>query len=185
MGTDAQGRRVDFRNTIVIMTSNLGAQYNLGADRNDEGDAEEERKKTRAHHLEAIRRHFAPEFINRIDEIIVFNPLQMASMRPITDIQMNEVEKLINSEGRSVQLRVSEAARDWLSQMGFSKQYGARPLKRCVQNLVMKPLSVLILEGKIHDSALVEIDYDFDADKLKFEVHKIIDAEAEIVHASS
>merc|ERR1712087_840811 len=120
MGTDAQGRRVDFRNTIVIMTSNLGAQYNLGADRNEEGDAEEERKKTRAHHLEAIRRHFAPEFINRIDEIIVFNPLQMASMRPITDIQM------------------SEAARDWLSQMGFSKQYGARPLKRCVQNLVMK-----------------------------------------------
>jgi len=184
--TDAQGRRVDFRNTIVIMTSNLGALYDLKKDGDIMGDDEEsireEESKTREAAMEAVRRHFAPEFVNRIDDIIVFNRLRMDSMRPICEIQITNLQKMINAEGRNITLTVSDAAKDWLSQMGFSKQYGARPLKRCIQNLLLKPLSFEILSGNIKDSSIVNVDYDFNADKLKFEIHNLDEAEIENQH---
>lgn len=181
--TDAQGHRVDFRNTVIIMTSNLGAMYDLKKDGDVLGDDEEsireEEMKTREVSMDAVRRHFAPEFVNRIDDIIVFGRLRMDNMRPICDIQMKNLQHLINAEGRNITLNVSDAAKDWLSQMGFSKQYGARPLKRCIQNLLMKPLSFEILSGNIKDSSIVNVDYDFDGDKLKFDIHNLDEAEIE------
>lgn len=184
--TDAQGRRVDFRNTIVIMTSNLGALYDLKKDGDimgeDEESIREEESKTREAAMDAVRRHFAPEFVNRIDDIIVFNRLRMSSMLPICEIQIANLQKMINAEGRNITLTVSDAAKDWLSQMGFSKQYGARPLKRCIQNLLLKPLSFEILSGNIKDSSIVHVDYDFEGDKLKFDIHNLDEAEIQNQH---
>ena len=181
--TDAQGRKVDFRNTVVIMTSNLGAVYEHFTKEKDnlmdEYDEEKE-KEIRNIHMDAVRRHFAPEFVNRIDEIIVFNRLKMEHMRPICDIQIEGVQALINQDGSNVTLSVSDAAKDYLSQMGFSKQYGARPLKRCIQTMLLKPLALNILEGRIKDNSIVDVDYDFNADKLKFEFKNL--EEAAIVH---
>jgi len=178
--TDAQGRRVDFRNTIVIMTSNLGAMYNFDA-KETGGDTEEydeeKEKEIVGVHLDAVRRHFAPEFINRIDDIIVFNRLKMEHMRPICDIQIKNVQMLINQDGGNVTLNVSDAAKDYLSQMGYSKQYGARPLKRCIQTLLLKPLSLDILNGNITESSIVDIEYDFNGDKLKFDIKNLNEAE--------
>merc|ERR1712039_492634 len=107
---------------------------------------------------------------------------RMSSMLPICEIQIANLQKMINAEGRNITLTVSEAAKDWLSQMGFSKQYGARPLKRCIQNLLLKPLSFEILSGSIKDSSIVQVDYDFNGDKLKFEIHNLDEAEIENQH---
>eukprot|EP00485_Elphidium_margaritaceum_P006083 CAMPEP_0202699712 /NCGR_PEP_ID=MMETSP1385-20130828/12921_1 /ASSEMBLY_ACC=CAM_ASM_000861 /TAXON_ID=933848 /ORGANISM="Elphidium margaritaceum" /LENGTH=822 /DNA_ID=CAMNT_0049356711 /DNA_START=197 /DNA_END=2665 /DNA_ORIENTATION=- len=192
--TDAQGRKVDFRNTIVIMTSNLGAIYNIDMDMGDDSDElggddtgedgvvdTEKEKRVIDMHMEAVKRHFPPEFINRIDEVIVFNRLRMKHMRPICDLQIKNIQQILNQDGRLVRLNVSDAAKDWLSQMGFSKQYGARPLKRCLQDQIMKPLSVLILQGKIGDASQVDVDYDFNADTLKFDVTNYNEKEKEIM----
>jgi len=192
--TDAQGRKVDFRNTIVIMTSNLGAIYNIDMDMGDDSDElggddtgedgvvdTEKEKRVIDMHMEAVKRHFPPEFINRIDEVIVFNRLRMKHMRPICDLQIKNIQQILNQDGRLVRLNVSDAAKDWLSQMGFSKQYGARPLKRCLQDQIMKPLSVLILQGKIGDASQVNVDYDFNADTLKFDVTNYNEKEKEIM----
>merc|ERR1712113_604295 len=162
-----------------------GAMYNFNQNMDDEtadvdgmNDYDEEKEKEiRSVHLDAVRRHFAPEFINRIDDIIVFNRLKMEHMRPICDIQINNLQELLNQDGKSIKLNVSTAAKDYLSQMGFSKQYGARPLKRCIQNLLLKPLSFEILSGNINDSSIVNVDYDFNADKLKFDIHNLDEAE--------
>lgn len=177
--TDSHGRRVDFRNTIVIMTSNLGAMYNFNQNVDETQDVdgndydEEKEKEIRNVHLDAVRRHFAPEFVNRIDDIIVFNRLKMENMRPICDIQINNLQELLNQDGQNIKLNVSTAAKDYLSQMGYSKQYGARPLKRCIQNLLLKPLSINILQGNIKDTSIINVDYDFNADKLKFDIDNI------------
>merc|ERR1712176_74278 len=93
----------------------------------------------------------------------------MGHMRPICDIQIEQVQQLMGQDGGNVTLSVSDAAKDYLSQMGYSKQYGARPLKRCIQSLLLKPLATSILEGRIKDNSIVAVDYDFNADKLKFD----------------
>jgi len=166
---------------VVIMTSNLGAMYDFDSNKNDKDDDDETKEKEmRQVHLDAVRRHFAPEFVNRIDEIIVFNRLKMEHMRPICDIQMREVQALINQDGNNVLLNVTDAAKDYLAQMGYSKQYGARPLKRCIQSMVLKPLAVSILDGRIKDNSIVDIDYDFNEDKLRF-AFKNLDEPAVIV----
>jgi len=184
--TDAQGRRVDFRNTIVIMTSNLGAMYNFDEFNQQkeeemmqmEPDMDDEKEKEIVNmHLDAVRRHFPPEFINRIDDIVVFNRLKMQHMRPICDIQIRRLQAIINQDGGMVTLNVSDAAKDWLSQMGYSRQYGARPLKRCIQKELMKPLSLHILDGRINDTSIVNVDYDFNADTLKFDIQNLQETE--------
>ncbi|MDT8759874.1 ATP-dependent chaperone ClpB [Sphingomonas psychrotolerans] len=148
--TDGQGRTVDFSNTIVILTSNLGSQFltNL-ADGQKVEDVEPQV-------MEIVRAHFRPEFLNRLDEIILFHRLAAEHMAPIVDIQVGRVGKLLAD--RKVKLDLTDAARAWLGRVGYDPVYGARPLKRAVQRYLQDPLADLILRGEVKDGATVHID---------------------------
>ncbi len=147
MLTDGQGRKVDFRNTIVIMTSNLGAHAAIDV------TSEAERAEVMQ---EALRRHFPPELINRIDEVITFNQLTKENMRPIVDIQIRNVQKLLDE--KRIVLQVSDQVKDWLATVGFDPAYGARPLKRAISTHLLQPLSQAILSGKVLESSIVRVD---------------------------
>ncbi|WP_174287228.1 ATP-dependent chaperone ClpB [Sphingomonas bacterium] len=148
--TDGQGRTVDFTNTLIILTSNLGSQYlaNLG-----EG---EDVAAVEPQVMEIVRGHFRPEFLNRLDEIILFHRLGQAQMAPIVDIQIGRVGKLLAD--RKVTLDLTDAARMWLGRVGYDPVYGARPLKRAVQRYLQDPLADLILRGAVKDGATVRVD---------------------------
>ncbi|HJS41097.1 MAG TPA: ATP-dependent chaperone ClpB [Sphingomicrobium sp.] len=148
--TDGQGRTVDFTNTIIILTSNLGSQYlaNLG----DDDDVE----KVEPQVMEVVRGHFRPEFLNRLDEIILFHRLSQAHMGPIVDIQVERLQQLL--EDRKISLDLSDAARAWLGRVGYDPVYGARPLKRAIQKYLQDPLADAILAGKVHDGQTVKVD---------------------------
>ncbi len=148
--TDGQGRTVDFSNTIIILTSNLGSQY-LAALGDDEGV-----EKVEGQVMEVVRSHFRPEFLNRLDEIILFHRLGQAHMGPIVDIQMMRLGKLL--EDRKIRLELSDAARAWLGRVGYDPVYGARPLKRAVQKYLQDPLADAILAGTLSDGATVKVD---------------------------
>ena len=148
--TDGQGRTVDFSNTIIILTSNLGSQY-LAALGEDEGV-----EKVEPQVMEVVRSHFRPEFLNRLDEIILFHRLGQAHMGPIVDIQMMRLGKLL--EDRKIRLELSDAARAWLGRVGYDPVYGARPLKRAVQKYLQDPLADAILAGSVQDGATVRVD---------------------------
>jgi ATP-dependent Clp protease ATP-binding subunit ClpB len=141
--TDGQGRTVDFRNTLIIMTSNLGAEYLV------QQTGDEDPEIVRARVLDVVRGHFRPEFLNRVDEILVFHRLKREHMATIVDIQMERLQKLLDE--RQINLTLDAAAREWLATEGYDPAYGARPLKRVIQKNVQDPLSELILEGKIKD----------------------------------
>jgi ATP-dependent Clp protease ATP-binding subunit ClpC len=157
--TDGQGRLVDFRNTVVIMTSNLGTAYTrqggaLGflrtEDNGDEGtDANREIEK-------ALRKTFRPEFINRVDEIIIFSNLTVEDVERIVDLQMGEIAERLKERGLAVEL--TDAARQWLAREGFDPQFGARPLRRALQRHVESPLSVQLLRGEFESGDLVGVD---------------------------
>jgi ATP-dependent Clp protease ATP-binding subunit ClpB len=148
--TDGQGRTVDFSNTIIILTSNLGSQYlaTVGED--------EEVSKVESQVMEVVRAHFRPEFLNRLDEIILFHRLGHAHMGPIVDIQVQRLQKLL--EDRKIRLELTDAARAWLGRVGYDPVYGARPLKRAVQKYVQDPLADLILAGEVQDGSTVRVD---------------------------
>ena len=148
--TDGQGRTVDFSNTLIILTSNLGSQYlaNLG-----EG---EDVASVEPQVMEVVRGHFRPEFLNRLDEIILFHRLGQAQMAPIVDIQVGRVGKLLAD--RKVTLDLTDAARLWLGRVGYDPVYGARPLKRAVQRYLQDPLADMILRGEVKDGASVLVD---------------------------
>ncbi len=148
--TDGQGRTVDFTNTIIILTSNLGSQYlaSLGED-----DAVE---KVEPQVMEVVRAHFRPEFLNRLDEIILFHRLGAGHMGPIVDIQIARLQKLL--EDRKIKLELTDAARAWLGRVGYDPVYGARPLKRAVQKYLQDPLADKILAGEIPDGSSVTVD---------------------------
>ena len=148
--TDGQGRTVDFTNTLIILTSNLGSQYlaNLGDD--------EDVEKVEGQVMEVVRGHFRPEFLNRLDEIILFHRLGQAHMGPIVDIQVGRLQQLLDD--RKIRLELSEAARAWLGRVGYDPVYGARPLKRAVQKYLQDPLADAILAGTIHDGQTVKVD---------------------------
>src|SRR3954447_18431806 len=148
--TDGQGRTVDFTNTIIILTSNLGSQYlaALGED--------EPVEKVEPQVMEVVRGHFRPEFLNRLDEIILFHRLGVGHMGPIVDIQIARLGKLL--EDRKITLELTDAARAWLGRVGYDPVYGARPLKRAVQKYLQDPLADKILAGEIADGALVRAD---------------------------
>ena len=148
--TDGQGRVVDFSNTLIILTSNLGSQY-LAALGDDE-DVE----KAEPQVMEVVRAHFRPEFLNRLDEIILFHRLSQANMAPIVDIQVARLGKLLAD--RKITLDLTEAARNWLGRVGYDPVYGARPLKRAVQRHLQDPLAELILRGEVKDGANVKVD---------------------------
>ncbi|MDQ4420779.1 ATP-dependent chaperone ClpB [Sphingobium sp. DEHP117] len=147
--TDGQGRTVDFTNTIIVLTSNLGSQFiaNLG-----EG---EDVEKVEPQVMDVVRAHFRPEFLNRLDEIILFHRLGAEHMAPIVDIQVSRVAKLLKD--RKVTLDLSEGARGWLGRVGYDPVYGARPLKRAVQKYLQDPLAELILSGQVPDGSTVHV----------------------------
>jgi ATP-dependent Clp protease ATP-binding subunit ClpB len=148
--TDGQGRTVDFSNTIIILTSNLGSQYlaSLGED--------EDVSKVEAQVMEVVRAHFRPEFLNRLDEIILFHRLSASHMGPIVDIQVQRLQKLL--EDRKISLELTGAARAWLGRVGYDPVYGARPLKRAVQKYLQDPLADAILSGDVRDGTTVKVD---------------------------
>ncbi len=152
--TDGQGRTVDFKNTIIIMTSNLGADALASG---EEGDISEGAKDAV---MSAIRAHFRPEFINRIDEIVFFKRLGRGEIDHIVDIQMERLEGLLKD--RKMKLELSLAARNWLAARGYDPIYGARPLKRVIQKELQDPLARLLLEGRIHDGETIHVDVEGD-----------------------
>ncbi len=158
--TDGQGRTVNFRNTVLIMTSNLGTEYvrksgSLGFLQPDE---DEETRKSHANIEKALKSTFRPEFLNRVDEIITFSPLSLEDMRSIVALQMQEVSQRLEEHGLHVTL--SEAACDWLANTGYDPAFGARPLRRALQKYVESPLSIKLLSGNFRsgDTILVEVE---------------------------
>jgi ATP-dependent Clp protease ATP-binding subunit ClpB len=150
--TDGQGRTVDFKNTILIMTSNAGAQFL--ADQPEGADVEDVRDQV----MSEVRLRFRPEFLNRIDEIILFKRLERAQMAAIVDIQLKRLEKLLAA--RSIALELDARAKGELAKRGYDPIYGARPLKRIVQKDLQDPMARLILEGRIKDGDVVRVTFD-------------------------
>ena len=148
--TDGQGRTVDFTNTLIILTSNLGSQYIAGLGEGEDVDAVEPQV------MEVVRGHFRPEFLNRLDEIILFHRLSAANMAPIVDIQVARVARLL--QDRKVVLNLTEAAREWIGRVGYDPVYGARPLKRAVQKYLQDPLADMILRGDVPDGVTINVD---------------------------
>ena len=148
--TDGQGRRVDFSNTLIILTSNLGSQYLANMD--DDQKVEDVEPQV----MDVVRGHFRPEFLNRLDEILLFHRLGMEHMAPIVEIQVGRVQKLLSD--RKITLDLTDAALRWLGRVGYDPVYGARPLKRAVQRYVQDPLADRILKGEVPDGATVRID---------------------------
>jgi ATP-dependent Clp protease ATP-binding subunit ClpB len=148
--TDGQGRTVDFRNTLIILTSNLGSQYLTQI---EEGQGVES---VEPQVMDVVRAHFRPEFLNRLDEIVLFHRLGQEHMAPIVDIQVARVGKLLKD--RKIVLDLTEAAKRWLGRVGYDPVYGARPLKRAVQRYLQDPLAEKILAGEVPDGSTVKID---------------------------
>jgi len=147
--TDGQGRTVDFKNTLIVLTSNLGSAH-LAALK--EGESAET---VREPVMEEVRRAFRPEFLNRLDEILLFNRLSRANMTYIVEVQLGKLTKLLAD--RKIALKFDGKALQWLANRGYDPVYGARPLKRVIQRSLQNPLATLLLEGKIHDGDTVEI----------------------------
>jgi ATP-dependent Clp protease ATP-binding subunit ClpB len=148
--TDGQGHIVNFANTLIILTSNLGSQFlsNL-----DEGQTVED---VEPQVMDVVRAHFRPEFLNRLDEVILFHRLSQEHMAPIVDIQVGRVQKLLKD--RKIVLDLTDAARRWLGRVGYDPVYGARPLKRAVQRYLQDPLAEKLLAGEVPDGSTVKID---------------------------
>ena len=146
--TDGQGRTVDFRNTVIILTSNLGTEFLSTGEGPDTSQA-------RALVMEAVRAHFRPEFLNRLDEIILFHRLSRENMDKIVDIQIARLTKLLAA--RKITIDLDAKARDWLAQAGYDPVYGARPLKRVIQKRLQDPLAQLLLSGEIGDGSHVKV----------------------------
>jgi len=168
--TDGQGNVVDFRNAVLIMTSNLGTEYvrkggTLGFLQRTENDEERE-----AHEKieKALKSTFRPEFLNRIDEIVMFSPLSVEQMEEIVDLQMQEIQDRLNEFGVTVDLTAK--ARKWLANKGYDPDFGARPLRRALQKFVESPLSVEMLGGKIPQGATVTVETKGDEDGIEFKV---------------
>jgi ATP-dependent Clp protease ATP-binding subunit ClpB len=147
--TDGQGRLVDFKNTVVIMTSNIGSQYIQ-----EMRDAPAEQVERAV--LNALRQHFRPEFLNRVDDIILFQRLTEAQLEEIVEIQLRRLERTLAE--RRVSLELSPAAKRRLAREGFDPVYGARPLKRAIQRLLQNPLSMKMLEGEIGEGGRVRVE---------------------------
>jgi ATP-dependent Clp protease ATP-binding subunit ClpB len=143
--TDGHGRTVDFRNTVVIMTSNLGNNLWEGG-----------RQVSRDEVTHVLQAHFRPEFLNRIDEIVVFHPLSQEHLAEIVDIQLRHVAARLAERGFT--LEVSEAAREYLAEVGYDPDYGARPLKRAIQRELQDPLALKVLSGEFHEGDTIQVE---------------------------
>jgi len=148
--TDGQGRTVDFRNTMIVLTSNLGSEYLAALP--DDAPATDAREQV----MMVVRSAFRPEFLNRLDEVILFNRLGRAQMKDIVAIQLGRLRKLLAD--RRMVLELSDAALSWLANAGYDPVYGARPLKRVIQRSLQDPLALMLLEGKLGDGETVRVD---------------------------
>ncbi|HEB87944.1 MAG TPA: ATP-dependent chaperone ClpB [Deltaproteobacteria bacterium] len=157
--TDGQGRTVDFRNTVLIMTSNIGSEHIV-----DLGIAEEGEMRRRV--MDALRSHFKPEFLNRIDDVVIFHALGEEQIAHILEIQIDQLQKRLAD--RRLTIELSDAAKEYLARRGYDPQYGARPLKRLIQREVQDPLAMRILEGEFVEGSTVRIDLAEDGEKLVF-----------------
>src|SRR5437773_592444 len=158
--TDSQGRTVDFRNTVLIMTSNIGSQYIL-----EMGTQNWEQVETKV--LELLRQTFRPEFLNRVDDVIIFRPLSSQDTAKIVDLQIKRVERLVAE--RKLRLEVTPAAKQLIVAEGYDPVYGARPLKRAIQRLLQNPLALAVLEGQYTEGDTVRVDRAKDGNHLAFE----------------
>ena len=157
--TDSQGRTVDFRNTVLIMTSNIASQYLL-----DASNVGWEQTETKV--LEVLRQTFKPEFLNRVDDIIMFRPLSHEDVAKIVEIQLKRVEQLVAD--RKLKLDVTAAAKQLLVSEGYDPVYGARPLKRAIQRLLQNPLALAVLEGEYTEGDTIRVDRAPDGNSLTF-----------------
>jgi ATP-dependent Clp protease ATP-binding subunit ClpB len=146
--TDAQGRTVDFRNTIVIMTSNLGSQWIV-----EPGLSWDE---IRERVTEAVRSHFRPELLNRIDEVVIYRPLGKGEIKQIVDIQLRSLLKRLAE--RNITIELTDAAKELVAREGFDPVYGARPLRRTIQKEIVQPLAMHLLRGEFHDNDHIRVD---------------------------
>ncbi len=158
--TDSQGRTVDFRNTVLIMTSNIGSQYIL-----EHGTSNWEQVETKV--LELLRQTFKPEFLNRVDDVIIFRPLSAQDIERIVDLQLARVEKLLAD--RKLTLEVTPAAKQLIVSDGYDPVYGARPLKRAIQRLLQNPLALAVLEGEYQEGERIRVDRAKDGNSLTFQ----------------
>ena len=147
--TDGQGRTVDFRNTLLVMTSNIGAEYLVSLGEDEDVD------KVREHVMSLVRSNFRPEFLNRVDEIILFHRLKRDQMGAIVDIQVARLQKLLDE--RKVSLELSKEARHFLADKGYDPAYGARPLKRVLQKELQDPLAGRLLAGEIKEGDKIKV----------------------------
>lgn len=147
--TDGKGRTVDFKNTVIIMTSNMGSQWIQ--------DPNLSKEEIRERVMAELRAGFRPEFLNRIDEIIIFNRLTMDEIKQIVDLQLDQVRERLRE--RRMDLILTDSAREELAKLGYDPVYGARPLRRVIQKQVLDPLAVHMLEGKFKDGDTIEVDF--------------------------
>jgi ATP-dependent Clp protease ATP-binding subunit ClpB len=146
--TDGQGHTVDFRNTVMIMTSNLGSQFIL--------DPTESDAVIRERVMAAVREHFRPEFLNRLDEVLIFNRLTLANLRRIVDVQLERVRSRFAQ--RDLSLELTDAAKDWLAERGFDPVYGARPLKRVLRKELEDRVALMLLDGSVTEGQTIKVD---------------------------
>jgi ATP-dependent Clp protease ATP-binding subunit ClpB len=156
--TDGKGRTVDFRNTVVIMTSNIGSQWI----RDLAGNDEEMRKRV----MEALRSHFRPEFLNRVDEILIFNSLGLDEIKAIVDLQVNRLRKRMSEKNLSIEL--TDRAKGYVAEEGYDPAYGARPLRRTIEKEIQNPLALKLLEGEFVEGDTVKVDLDSKTGNLVF-----------------
>ena len=161
--TDAKGRVVSFKNTVLIMTSNLGAALLTADALKSDHDFEIARESV----LQVLREHFRPEFLNRVDDTVIFRPLGAAQMSAILELRLNEIRKLL--EDRAISIELTEPARQLILAAGSDAAYGARPLKRALQRMIQDPLAIKILDGQVLNGAHVRIDVDRNSNQLHFE----------------
>jgi len=164
--TDGRGRVVDFKNTVLIMTSNLGSSYLVAENLRTEEDFEQAAK----HVMEALHAHFRPEFLNRVDDVIIFRPLGRDQLVKIIELQLENLRRLLAD--RKISIELTEAAKDQLFSQGYDPNFGARPLKRAIQKLIQDPLAIKILDGEVLHGDHVIVDADKKAGKLTFKVSK-------------
>jgi ATP-dependent Clp protease ATP-binding subunit ClpB len=160
--TDSQGHKIDFRNTVVIMTSNIGSDHILEL-AGDDDRYDDMRDKV----LKALRKHFRPEFLNRVDDLILFHSLRKEELRKIVALQIRRVQKRLADQ--KLNLQVSEAAMDFIAQRGYDPVYGARPLKRAIQRELENPLATMILEHTFAEGVVITVE--LDEEQLIFDSH--------------
>jgi len=170
--TDGKGRTVDFRNTVIIMTSNIGSSFLQAESLRSEADFNEASKQV----LNALHGHFKPEFLNRVDDMIIFNTLGKEQLVKIIDLRLEDVRRLLAE--RKISLELTDAAKELMFNEGFDPNFGARPLKRAIQKLVQDPLALKILDGEVLHGDHVIVDADRKAGRMKFEVSRRVGEKA-------